>query len=219
MKALLLIVAATTASLVHAESEPLAEINVPAEGSVDIAQGLAAFQRIYEVTSHPRCANCYVGDDNIPMWSGPSYGKTRPHGMNIHAGASRIGAETLLCQTCHRTSGTLASEPHAPPHFGLDWRLAPVQFEWFGKSPEFVCAQLSDPQRNGGRDWMGLAQHLVDDAGHRGPVLWGWNPGGDREPAPYSLQEHVDDMLTWGVAGQPCPGEQPQPLTGQAPLE
>ena len=68
-----------------------------------------------------------------------------------------------------------------------------------------VCEQLRDPARNGGRDWMRLVHHLVDDAEHRGPVLWGWVPGGDREPAPYSLQQHVDDMATWGVAGQPCP--------------
>lgn len=139
------------------------------------------------------------------MWSGPSYGRTRPHGMNIDAGVSRIGAETLLCSTCHRASGNLESIPHAPPHFGLGWRLAPVQFEWFGRSKAEICAQLKDPARNGGRDWLGLVDHLIEDAGHRGPVLWGWNPGGTREAAPYSLQEHVNDMAIWGVAGQPCP--------------
>ncbi len=210
MRAMLFIVATAAASLAQAESEPLAVINPPAEGSVSTAQGLQAFERVYQVLSHPRCANCHVGADNIPMWSGPSYGKTRPHGMNILAGASRIGAETLLCQTCHRTFSTRESKPHAPPHFGLDWRLAPVAYEWFGKSPAYICAQLSDPARNGGRDWMGLARHLVADAGHRGPVLWGWNPGGNREPAPYSLQEHVSDVLAWGVAGQPCPGDESQ---------
>ncbi len=210
------VIAVLLSSIVWAADEgsdpvPLAEINPPAAGSVTEEQGLLAFQRIYEVVAHPRCANCHVGADGIPMWSGPSYGKTRPHGMNIKAGRSRIGAETMLCQTCHRRSGNLASEPHAPPHFGLDWRLAPVDFAWFGKSPAEICAQLSDPERNGNRDWMALAEHLVVDAGHRGPVLWGWNPGGDRQPAPYSLQQHVDDMVVWGVAGQPCPQPNPQP--------
>ena len=188
-----------------ADDEPIAEIRPPEEGSASLDEGLAAFQRVYEVASHPRCANCHVGDDNIPMWSGPSYGETRPHGMNIDAGVSRIGAETLLCSTCHRTSQDLDSEPHAPPHFGIGWQLAPVEFEWFDKSPVEICEQLKDPDRNGGRDWMGLAEHLIVDAGHRGPVLWGWAPGGTREPAPYNLQQHVDDMVTWGVAGQPCP--------------
>lgn len=188
-----------------AEGEAPAVIVPPAEGSVSLDEGLAAFERIYEVASHPRCSNCHVGSDNIPMWSGPSYGEVQPHGMNIDAGESRIGAETLVCSTCHRTNRSFESAPHAPPHAGLDWRLAPVEFEWFGKTPSEICAQLGDPDRNGGRDWMGLAEHLVDDSSHRGFVLWGWQPGGGREPAPFSLQEHVDDILAWGVAGQPCP--------------
>lgn len=188
------------------DAPPLATRHVPASASRE--EGLAAFDRIYAVTSHPRCANCHVGASNIPMWSGPSYGKPRPHGMNIDAGPSRIGAETLLCSTCHRASQNLESQPHAPPHFGLTWRLAPVEFEWYGRSAAQICAQLKDPKRNGGRDWNGLITHLVEDAGHRGPVLWGWNPGGGREPAPYSLQAHVDDIAIWGKAGQPCPPEE-----------
>ncbi|SPH25123.1 hypothetical protein DEA8626_04159 [Defluviimonas aquaemixtae] len=194
-------------TLALAEGNPPATIEPPAAGSILPEQGLAAFDRIYEVTSHPRCANCHVGADNVPMWFGGSEGPVRPHGMNINAGESRIGAETLLCSTCHRTSQNLESDPHAPPHAGLDWRLPPVEFQWFGRSASEVCAQLSDPKRTGGRDWMELAQHLVDDAGHLGFVLWGWQPGGGREPAPYSLQDHVNDVLAWGTAGQPCPTE------------
>lgn len=180
-------------------------VEVLPAGSVSDEDGLAAYDRIYEVVSHPRCANCHTDNSNLPMWSGPSYGETRPHGMNIDAGVSRIGAETLPCSTCHRTDGNLDSESNAPPHFGIGWQLAPVEFLWFGQSPGFICEQLKDPERNGGRDGLGLVHHLIDDAGHRGPVLWGWSPGGDREPAPYSLQEHVDDMLLWTAAGQPCP--------------
>ena len=180
-------------------------VNPPAEGSVSEEQGLAAFERIFEVVSHPRCANCHTDDSNLPMWSGPSYGKARPHGMHIDAGVSRIGAEYIPCSTCHRTDSDFEADPHAPPHFGIDWQLAPVEFVWYGQTPTFVCEQLKDPERNGGRDWVGLVNHLLDDAGHRGPVLWGWNPGGVREPAPYSLQQHIDDVALWGVAGQPCP--------------
>ena len=192
-----------------AETE-LARLDIPAPGSATTDEGLAAFGRMYEVVSHPRCANCHTGPENRPMWSGPTYGKARPHGMNIIAGESRIGAETLPCSTCHMTLSALDARantiPHAPPMTALPWQLAPVEFEWFGKSATEVCAQLSDPDRNGGRDWVGLAEHLVDDAGHGGFVLWGWTPGGGREPAPYSLQEHVNDVLIWGAAGQPCPG-------------
>jgi len=194
-----------TASLTLAEGEAVAVINAPEEGSVSAGDGLLAFDRIFDVVSHPRCANCHTGADNIPMWYGGSEGPARPHGMNIQAGESRIGAETLLCSTCHMTTENLGSDPHAPPRAGLDWQLAPVEFEWFDKTPAEICAQMSDPERNGGRDWLGLAEHLVDDAGHHGFVLWGWNPGGGREPAPYSLQAHVDDVLAWGAAGMPCP--------------
>ncbi|SMX26084.1 hypothetical protein TRP8649_00157 [Pelagimonas phthalicica] len=192
-------------ALAEGEGDPIAVKNIPAPGSVTLEDGLVAFARIFEVASHPRCANCHVGESNIPMWSGPSYGKTRPHGMNINAGESRIGAETVMCSTCHRTNSDLASAPHAPPHFGIDWQLAPVEFVWFGKTDKEICEQMKDPERNGGRDWEGLVDHLIHDASLYGPVLWGWNPGGTREPAPYSLQQHVDDMAIWGVAGQPCP--------------
>ena len=82
----------------------------------------------------------------------------------------------------------------------MDWRLAPVEAEWFGKSSVEVCNQLRDPERNGDRGYLELAQHLDHDL----ILHWAWNPGGGREPAPYSLQEHVNDVLVWGVAGMPC---------------
>ena len=101
------------------------EITPPAEGSVSRADGLEAWGRIYEVASHPRCSNCHVGDDNTPMWSGPSYGKARAHGMNINAGESRIGAEYVLCSTCHTTKQddwvNANAVPHAAPRVAMDW--------------------------------------------------------------------------------------------------
>lgn len=177
-------------------------IEPPATASRD--EGLAAFNRIYEVASHPRCSNCHVGADNRPMWSGPSYGETRPHGMNINAGESRIGAETLPCATCHAVSDRLNDTPHAAPQVAMTWMLAPVEAEWFGKSEAEICTQLRDPDRNGGRDMLELASHLDHDL----ILHWAWNPGGGREPAPYSLQDHVNDILTWGVAGFPCVEDQ-----------
>lgn len=175
-------------------------INPPANGSVSRADGLAAWGRIYDVTSHPRCSNCHVGAANRPMWSGPAYGKTRPHGMNINAGDSRIGAETILCSACHVERTGLNDVPHAAPRVAAAWQLAPVEAEWFGKTSDEVCAQLRDPDRNGGRDALDLASHLDHDV----ILHWAWTPGGGREPAPYSLQAHVDDVLAWGAAGFPC---------------
>lgn len=164
------------------------------------AEGLAAFDRIYEVASHPRCSNCHVGADNIPMWSGPTYGKTRPHGMAINAGESRIGAETTPCSACHAVNTRLNDIPHAAPQVAMTWMLAPVEAAWFGKTSDEICQQLRDPERNGGRDMLDLAAHLDHDL----ILHWAWTPGGGRAPAPYSLQEHVDDILIWGVAGMPC---------------
>ena len=195
------VLAATGIAL--AEGEVNAVIDPPPEGTISLEQGLEAWDRIYEVASHPRCSNCHVGSDNIPMWSGPSYGTTRPHGMNINAGDSRIGVEYIQCSTCHVNSDATDrgnDAPHQAPRVRMDWRLAPVEAEWFGKTSDDVCNQLRDLERNGGRDFLEIAAHLEHDL----ILHWAWNPGGGREAAPYSLQEHVDDLLAWGVAGQPC---------------
>lgn len=180
-------------------------INAFAAGSISREEGLANWAKFYEVASHPRCSNCHVGPDNLPMWSGPSYGETRPHGMNIDAGDSRIGAEAVACATCHTTlkearPGANAI-PHAAPRVAMPWALAPVEAEWFGKSSAYICEQLKDPERNGGRTIREVAAHLDHDL----ILHWAWNPGGTREPAPYSLQESMDFLMKWAAAGTPCP--------------
>lgn len=182
-------------------------INDFPEGSVSYSEGLQNWQKFYEVASHPRCSNCHVGPDNVPVWSGPSYGETRPHGMNVNAGESRMGAEAVLCSTCHITlsapdkSANLT--PHAPPKVAGLWRLAPAEAEWFGKSSSYVCNQLRDPERNGDRTIREVAAHLDHDL----ILHWAWNPGGNREPAPHSLQETMDALMKWAAAGTPCPVE------------
>lgn len=179
---------------------------VPA-GSVSEKDGLAAWDRIYSVASHPRCSNCHVGADNIPRWAGLGFGPDRKHGMNINAGVSRIGAEHILCSTCHVTSAQPNSTRHAAPHANIPWQLAPVEFAWFGKSSREICQQLKDQRKNGGRNVMTLAHHLADDSNHLGFIQWGWNPGPGREPVPHSLQSTVNDVLSWGAAGMPCPAQ------------
>lgn len=184
----------------HAEGENVT-IDPPAEGSISKEEGLSAFMRIYEVASHPRCSNCHVGAEGRPMWSGPSYGEeARAHGMNVVAGESRIGAETIPCSTCHAYNEGANDGPHMAPQVAMNWQLAPVEAEWFGKTSAEICEQLRDPDRNGGRDYLEIAGHLDHDL----ILHWAWNPGGGREAAPYSLQEHVNDVLAWGVAGYPC---------------
>ena len=136
---------------------PAIIIEPAAAGSISTDEGLEAWDRAYEVTSHPRCANCHVGPSERPMWSGPAYGKTRAHGMNVMAGESRIGAETIQCSTCHAYREGVNDIPHAAPQVAMNWQLAPIEADWFGKSSQEICAQLRDPERNGGRTMIELA--------------------------------------------------------------
>lgn len=175
------------------------------EGSVSREQGLEAWSRIHNVVSHPRCANCHTDEANRPMWSGPEFTKPGPHGMYVNAGVSRIGAETIPCQTCHITSDLPNDTPHAPPHVSVEWQLAPVEFVWFGVAEGEICRQIRDPERNGGRDGAGLIEHITHDAELKAFITWAFDPGGGREAAPGTLQEHLDDTATWVAAGMPCP--------------
>ncbi|HZQ01337.1 MAG TPA: hypothetical protein VFB13_17460 [Reyranella sp.] len=162
---------------------------------------LAAWARVYEVLSHPRCANCHVGPDNVPIWFEPgSAAEPRPHGMNINAGPSRVGAETIACSTCHRerNSPSRHGAPGAP-----NWKLAPVEMQWFGKTSAEICAQLKDPARNGNR----ALDAVVDHVAHDKLVAWGWAPGPGRAPAPYSAAETAAYLRQWSAAGAPCPRE------------
>ena len=140
--------------------------------------GLALWAQIHEVFAHPRCSNCHVGDDNIPLWSGAHYGSdgARAHGMNIHGGASRDGSETLPCATCHRTQNV--DTPHGPPG-APHWALPPVEMQWAGRSSREICEQIKNPAMNGQRPLDDVADH----GGHDALVLWGWNPGPGRAAA------------------------------------
>lgn len=202
----MLILAAPVALAAPLLAEDIAAPPMPAPGSVSAAQALEAWTRIEAVVTHPRCANCHVGPDNVPMWTIVGETETRPHGMHVNAGESRIGAETLQCSTCHVTSAMPNDMPQAPPHAGVDWQLAPVEMQWFGMSGRDICAQLKDPARNGGRDGAGLVEHLVHDANLKGTIHWGFVPGGGREPAPGGFENHLRDIQTWVAGGQPCPG-------------
>lgn len=209
MRKLLLLIAfagsVVAPATVMVAAESLSAKDVLPAGSVSQADGLAAWTRIEAVITHPRCANCHVDEGGIPLWTPAGETKTRPHGMNIHAGISRIGAESIACSTCHVTS-TLANPPApAPPHAGIDWQLAPVEFLWIGKTGAEICAQLKDPERNGGRDAAGLLEHLRHDASLSGFIPRAWEPGEGRSTPPGSFEDHVKDVAEWGAAGQPCP--------------
>jgi hypothetical protein len=51
---------------------------------------------------------------------------------------------------------------------------------WIGLPPDKLCAMIKDRSSNGDRDFAALIKHISEDK----LVLWGWNPGGNREPVP-----------------------------------
>ncbi|MEM0929156.1 MAG: hypothetical protein AAGI89_07685 [Pseudomonadota bacterium] len=195
-----LALSALTASLApDTQTERAAD---PAEAAQLTA--LAEWDKVFEVFSHPRCANCHVPADNRPRWSGASYqlteGEWAYHGMNVDGGDSRDGRDSMPCSTCHATSNS--ELPHGPPG-APHWALAPVEMVWWEQSSRQICEQIKDLDRNGGRSLDEVAAHIDHDA----LVHWGWEPGPGREPAPHSVEETVASFTAWAEAGAPCPAE------------
>jgi hypothetical protein len=124
------------------------------------------------------------------------------HAFNVMRGAdgSGFGNPGLRCTTCHFESNS--SILHGPPGAPA-WHLAPAEMAWFGKSSAQICAQIKDPDRNGGRTLAEVAEHVRDDA----LVGWGWAPGPGREPAPGSAGETFAALERWAAAGAPCPAD------------
>ena len=165
----------------------------------DRQAGLAEWETIHAVFAHPRCANCHVEDDR-PRWSGALYGGVRVHAFNVRRGedGSGFGNAGLRCTTCHSNENSAVL--HAPPG-APHWHLAPVEMAWFDKTSAEICAQIKDPERNGGRTLEEVAHHVRDDA----LVAWGWSPGPGREPAPGSAEELFTTIERWTEKGAPCP--------------
>jgi hypothetical protein len=162
--------------------------------------GHAAWARIYAVASHPRCANCHVGGSGRPAWDGLGYNTGRLHGMNVVAGDSRIGAETIPCRTCHIGAEGPNETAHAAPQVDDAWRLPPLEMAWRGKSSAEVCTQLRNPDTNGGFSLTELVEHVRTSEF----VRFGFEPGTGRDPAPGSADALARDLLDWGAAGMPC---------------
>lgn len=173
---------------------------VAAQDTPSRSEGLSAWDDIYAVASHPRCTNCHVGDDGVPMWNGLSYGTGVVHGMHVQAGESRVGAETMVCRTCHVSAPSRNATPHAPPMIDEPWRLPPAELAWLGKTSDALCAQLRNPETNDGFGMDDLATHLETSPF----VAWSFAPGAGRETPPGTLDEMVVALNLWAAAGAPC---------------
>lgn len=156
---------------------------------------LEAWETVYSVLQHPRCANCHPRDRR------PTQGDDRvPHAQFVEGGASGRGVPGLACAGCHRDSN-LGPAPLAPGAPG--WRMPSERLGlvFQGRSSGELCRQLRDPRRNGGRTPEALLEHGATD----GFVLWGWNPGGGRTPVPVPHDEFLRALGTWIEGGCGCP--------------
>jgi hypothetical protein len=160
-----------------------------------IAAGKAAFADVARVLQSPRCQNCHPTGDR-PLQG--DQGKV--HAQNISRGSIAAG---LPCSTCHQEKnsdaiGVLGGPPGAP-RWGLPPAEHPMVFQ--GKTPTALCEQLKNPAHNGGKS---LAQ-LLDHVSHDALVLWGWKPGGKRQPPPLPHDKFVAAFTAWVAADGACP--------------
>jgi hypothetical protein len=152
----------------------------------------STWNKIASVLQHPRCLNCHQLET-------PLQGDTRRiHIPPVRRGPDGMGFGTMKCYNCHNKSGNnqMAGVPGAP-----GWRLAPVSMLWQGLSTADLCRMLSDPESNGHRSPQAIIEHMETEK----LVLWGWNPGGNREPVPISHGDFVKLMKAWVAGGTVCP--------------
>ena len=160
---------------------------------------MALFEEAGKVIQHPRCVNCHPAG-NVPL-QGMAM---RPHQPPVARGESDIGMPGMMCGTCHGPANvkvigqadTLKSIPGHP-----NWHVAPIEMAWEGKSLGYICAQLKDPERNGGKTMDEIVEHMAHDS----LVGWGWNPGAGREPVPGTQKVFGELIRRWAADGAACP--------------
>lgn len=167
----------------------------PGTPDPNAAESIAAFNEVAKVLTSPRCINCHPSGDR------PSQGdKMQPHQPPVFRGAEGKGAVGMRCSTCHGGENYAFVEGGSIPGVP-NWHLAPLSMGWQGKSLHEICVQIKDPARNGGKTLEKLLEHHTQD----GIVLWAWNPGVDRAPAPGTHAEFVEWTRKWIETGAHCP--------------
>ncbi len=166
------------------------------------SEGLAAWQQMYSVLSHPRCMNCHTAGNY------PEQGDDRHvHRFHVVRGQVNFGVPGLNCATCHqRANADSAGVPGAP-----GWHLAPLSMAWQDLDGRIfdsaaLCRAITDRDKNGGLDGPATVKHHANAA----LVLWAWAPGrradgSARTVPPISHEQFVTATRTWSAAGTPCP--------------
>jgi hypothetical protein len=156
-------------------------------------RAVALFEEAGKVIQSPRCLNCH------PATDGPTQtDKLRPHQPPAFRGETGMGPPGgLACISCHpRANFDVARVPGHP-----QWRLAPAEMAWQGRTLGQICAQIKDRSRNGGKDMPALIKHMSEDS----LVGWAWSPGADRTPAPGTQKQFGALIKAWAVSGASCP--------------
>lgn len=164
--------------------------------------GLAAWQQMYSVLTHPRCINCHTATNY------PQQGDDRHrHLFNVVRGPNGRGVPGLNCGTCHQDRN--ADSTGVPG--GTRWHLAPLSMAWQDKDDKIlssaaVCASLTDSNKNRSLDGPGILKHHEEEP----LVLWAFAPGSHadgsaRTVPPLSHAELVAATRRWVEAGNPCP--------------
>jgi hypothetical protein len=165
------------------------------------ADGLAAWQQIYSVMSHPRCINCHT------VRNYPQQGDDRHrHLFNVVRGPEGKGVPALRCATCHQSSN--ADSTGVPGAEG--WHLAPLSMRWQDANDKIlpstaVCKTVTDRTKNGGLDGRGLVKHHQTEL-----VKWAWQPGVHNDGAarsvpPINYEQFMTATRNWVRTGMPCP--------------
>jgi hypothetical protein len=155
-------------------------------------RSLALFAEAGKVLQHPRCMNCH------PVGERPRQTDLRRlHEPLVVRGKDGHGAPGMACATCHGGANFDPSRVPGDPH----WALAPASMAWEGKTVGEICAQLKDHRRNGGRDIAAILKHVASDS----LVLWAWQPGPGRTPAPGTNPELSKLLAAWAETGAHCP--------------
>lgn len=164
--------------------------------------GLAAWQQVYSVLTHPRCVNCHTSTAH------PEQGDDRHrHLFNVVRGPEGKGVPGFNCATCHQSANANSTGvPGAP-----NWHLAPLSMKWQDDddnifSSATLCRSLTDHAKNGSRDGAAILRHHEEEP----LVLWAFQPGRRRDGTERSLpplthEQFVAATRAWVNAGTPCP--------------
>jgi hypothetical protein len=156
------------------------------------ARSAAIFTELGKVLTHPRCVNCHPAGDRPRQTD-----ERRLHQPPVERGVDGHGTETMRCSICHQNANF---EPGRMPGHP-EWHLAPREMAWEGKTLAEICAQVTDPARNGGRKVEDLIHHIGTDT----LVGWAWHPGFGRSPAPGTQKEAGALVDAWVKTGAVCP--------------